>query len=130
MDNYRLLLQKILNKLSAYYEFNKESYDSYDTVKCSINKYNADILELCMNLGSDDLDYRKILIQIIFDLRSARDANLDYDASLAVYDALFLQEIMEVLMHENEEFYNEFGSTYAIKYKEYEALCKEYNLVI
>jgi len=24
MDNYRLLLQKIINKLNAYYEFNKE----------------------------------------------------------------------------------------------------------
>lgn len=130
MDNYKLLLQKIISKLNNYYEFNKESYDAFDTVKCAIKKYNADILELRMDVSSDDLDYKKILIQIIFDLRFARDIDLDYDASLASYDAFFLREIMEVVMDENEDFYNEFGSTYAINYKEYEALCQEYNLII
>ena len=130
MNNYKDLLKKVVFMLNEYYEFNKEAYDAFDTVECAIKKYNTDVQELRMDVSSDDLDYKKMLIQIIFDLRFARDTDLDYDASLASYDAYFLREIMWLLQEENEEFYNEFGSTYAINYKEYEALCKEYNLAI
>ena len=80
MDTYRLLLQKVLNKINTYYELNKK--------------------------------------------------RMMYDSSLATHDSHFLYMIMQIVMHENEEFYDEFGSTFAINYKEYEALCQKYGLVI
>ena len=130
MDNYKKLLQTISTKLYFYYKGNQESYEAYDSVACAIKKYNTDILEICLGSETQGLDYKKILLQIIFDLRFSRDLDLDYDPAAAAYDYYYLMMIMEIIKEENNEFYDEFGSTHAIDYPQYEALCKEYHLVI
>ena len=130
MDNYRNILQKVANELCSYYEFNKNSYEAYDSFVCAIKKHNTDTTELRLNVGSDDLDYRKILIQIITDLRFAKWIDLGYDEESAGYDSFFLRKIMEIISKEDEKIYDEFFGTCAISYEEYRKVCEEYGLPV
>ena len=85
-----------------------------------------------MNKNFADVDHRKIIWQILIDLRSARGTDYDFDIDLYRLDTIALQEISSYLEKQTTEF-NRSGSTLvdisALDREEYLELIKQYGLI-
>lgn len=127
--DYRKLAQEVVLLIKQMYRINSDMHDVLDTVKCAIAKYNIDIDDIALNIA--DVDHKKIIWQILIDLRFARGTDYDYDIELYRNDTAALQEITTFLEKNTDDF-NREGSTVidisAINRQAYLELIKEYEL--
>lgn len=128
MKTYREILQEICGVICSYYELNKDSYEAYDTFECAIKKHNTDALELRLNVGGEHLAYKKIILQILADLRRARYIDQRCNESDAGYDSFYLQKISEIIRKNTDEF-GEIIETWALDQNQYEKMCKDEGLI-
>ena len=126
---YQELAQEIMRIVNHLQETNPMMYDMYDSVKCAIKKYGLTPDDLL--LGTADADYKKIILQILIDLRYARGTDYDFEIELYRCDTEALQQITYFLEHQTTEF-NREGSTLidisCLNMQEYLALIKQLEL--
>ena len=101
--DYKRLAQDVAIIAKSVYHSHKFAYDAYDSVKCAIRKYGIEIEDVVLGLAGD-LDYKKLIWQIIIDLRFAKDTDCGYDRDLYNADCLMLDEITDHLRKETDEF--------------------------
>ena len=128
MKTYKKILQEICGGICSYYENNKDSYEAYDTFESAIRKYGVEPLEIRLDVVSEDLDFKKIILQILIDLRRARYIDQHYDESDAVYDAFFLREISDIIK-KNTDAFGEIIEIWPLDQLAYEEICKIENLI-
>lgn len=129
--DYKALAREVAIIAKNVYYKNKSAYDAYDTVKCSIQKYGVEINKVTLGIAGD-IDYKKLIWQIIIDLRFAKESDIDYDRDLYYADCLMLDEITGYLEKQTEEFCMS-GSTFicvaCLNRTEYLDKIKEYGLI-
>ena len=127
--DYQKLAQEIVLLVKQMYRVNPNMHDVFDTVKCAITKYGVDIDDIALNIA--DVDHKKVIWQILFDLRFARGTDYDYDIELYRYDTEVLHKITYYLEKLTTEF-NLNGSTVidisALSRQEYLELIEQYEL--
>ena len=106
--SYQELAKEIMLIINHLHQTNSMMYDVYDSVKCAIKKYGVTPDELI--LGTADVDYKKIILQILVDLRYARGTDYDFEIELYQCDTLALQEITCFLEKQTTEFNREGSS--------------------
>ena len=103
---YSKILADVLAKADELYRTNENTYESYDNVKKAVEKYNVRWTEITFGLKTDkDIDCKKIIWQIILDLRFSRNTESLYgNSSDSQSDAQYLHEITEVIEKSTDEF--------------------------
>ncbi len=106
---YSKILAKVLAKADELYNANENTYESYDNVKKAVSKYNVHWYEITFGLKTDaDIDCKKIIWQIILDLRFSRNTESLYgNPSDSQSDAQYLHELTAVI----EKYTDEFNSS-------------------
>lgn len=129
--DYKVLAREVAVIAKNVYYRNKSAYDAYDSVKCAIAKYGVEIDKVSLGIAGD-IDYKKLIRQIIIDLRFAKDMDIDYDRDLYYADCLMLSEITDYLEKQTDEFCMP-GSTLicesCLNRTEYLEAIKEYGLI-
>ncbi|MBE5950533.1 MAG: hypothetical protein E7260_02945 [Lachnospiraceae bacterium] len=126
---YQELAKEIMLIINRLHQTNSMMYDVYDSVRCAVKKYGVTPDEII--LGTADIDYRKVVLQILIDLRYARGTDYDFEIELYRCDTDALQEITHFLEKETTEF-NREGSTLidisCLNMQEYLELIKQLEL--
>ena len=125
MKNCKEVLQEICNVISGHYGNVKGAYEAYDTFERAIKKYGVTVSQL--SLGIANVDYEKIIWQIMADLRYARNLDLDYDEMAAGYDSYYLTTIANIIKEKGE--CEGIIETSAIDESEYRTICKDLGLI-
>ena len=127
--DYQTMAQEVVLIIKDLYQMNPEFYDVLDSVKCAIKKYDVDIEDIALKKA--DVDHKKIIWQILIDLRYAKDTDYDFNIEGYRRDDIALQDITYFLEKQTTEF-NRKGSTLVdisgINRQEYLELIKRYEL--
>lgn len=127
--DYQTMAQEIALIVKKMYRTNEEFSDVFDTVESALKKYGTDINKVSLKIA--DVDCKKLIWQILIDLRFARGTDYDYDIELYRCDTSALQKITSYLEKNTTEF-NREGSTVvdisAINREEYLDLIKKHDL--
>lgn len=127
--DYQIMAQEIALIVKKMYRTNEEFADVFDTVESAVKKYDTDINKVSLKIA--DVDCKKLIWQILIDLRFARGTDYNYDIELYRCDTSALQKITSYLEKNTTEF-NREGSTVvdisAINRDEYLDLIKEHDL--
>lgn len=128
--DYQKLAQEVVNLVKNLYYANKSMHDAYDSVVCALKKYNTDINKVSLNIAGD-IDYKKLIWQIIIDLRFAKGTDYDFDNELYRSDCTMLSEISYLIRNKTDEFCMD-GSTLIdismVTRQEYLDLIEQYEL--
>lgn len=129
--DYKALAREVAIIAKNVYYRNKAAYDAYDSVKCAIRKYGVEIDKVSLGIAGD-IDYKKLIWQIIIDLRFAKDTDCGYDRDLYHADCLMLDKITCYIEEQTDEFCMA-GSTLVcvsgLNRQEYLEKVKEYGLI-
>lgn len=126
MKNSKEVLQQICNVISGHYKNAKNAYEAYDSFESAIKKYGTTVSKLSLGIAKD-VDYEKIIWQIMADLRYARHIDLDYDETAAGYDSYYLTTIAKIIREKGEV--DGVIETSAINQDEYNELVQKLNLI-
>jgi len=111
------------------YQRNKEFADVLSSVNAAVAKYETTLDRV--SLGIANVDYKKLIWQILIDLRFARNTDYDFDIEMYRCDTMALQEITSYLEKNTTEF-NREGSTVAdisaLNRQKYLELIEQYEL--
>ncbi len=111
------------------YQRNKEFADVLSSVNAAVAKYETTLDRV--SLGIANVDYKKLIWQILIDLRFARNTDYDFDIEMYRCDIMALQEITSYLEKNTTEF-NREGSTVAdisaLNRQKYLELIEQYEL--
>ena len=128
--DYQTLAQGVVLIIKQLYQMNKEYYDVLDSVESAVKKYGTTINEVSLKIA--DVDHKKLIWQILIDLRFARGTDYDFDIDLYRKDTQALQDITSYLEKQTTEF-NREGSTLidisCLDREEYLELIKKYDLI-
>lgn len=127
MKNQKLVQQISLLTLD-YLNRDESFYETYASVEAATQKYDVSLKELALNIGGN-LDYGKIIRQIITDLRYSRYIDEQCD-KMDIYrdDTYYLCEITKMIEDDNKAFGNPIEIS-SINDLEYQSLIKKYNLI-
>lgn len=127
--DYQIMAQEIALIVKKMYRTNEEFADVFDTVESAVKKYGTDINKVSLKIAN--IDCKKLIWQILIDLRFARGTDYDYDIELYRCDTSALQKITSYLEKNTTEF-NREGSTVvdisALNHQEYLELIEQYGL--
>ena len=125
MENAKTILQEICGTLDTHYETVKSAFEAYDVFVRALEKYNTNVLEIIFD--KRELEYEKIVWQILMDLRRAKDIDLDCDEYAAKWDSHYLYTISKIV----EKYDKNVGliEVSALDYKTYEKICREKGLI-
>lgn len=126
MKNSKEALQKICAVILSHYKDVKDAYEAYDSFECAIKKYGTTPNKIALDIAGD-VDYEKIIWQIITDLRFARNLDLDYDEQAAGYDSYYLSEIASIVREVTGE--DKIIETSAINQNEYLEIVRKMGLI-
>ena len=124
------MAQEVALIVMKLYNMNPNFYDVFDSVKCAIKKYDTDIDKISLKIAGD-LDYKKIIWQILFDLRFAKDTDYDFNIEGYERDNIALQDITSFLEKHTTEFSRKDSMLVDISRidrEEYLELIKKYDL--
>lgn len=128
--DYKEMAQEVAIIVKNLYRMNNEFADVLSSVEAAVKKYDTTLDELSLKIA--DVDCKKVLWQILIDLRYARGTDYDFDIELYRCDTTALQEITYFLEHNTTEF-NREGSTVidisCLNHKSYLELIKKYELI-
>lgn len=128
--DYHTLAQEVVILVKNLYRANNSMYDAYDSVVCALKKYGTDINKVSLNIAGD-IDYKKLIWQIIIDLRFAKGTDYDFDIELYRCDCAMLSEITYLIEHKTDAFCME-GSTIIdvsrLNHQEYLEIIEKYEL--
>jgi hypothetical protein len=128
--DYPTMAQEIAIIVKNLYLVNKEFADVLDTVESAVKKYGTTLDRLSLKIAN--VDHRKLIWQILIDLRFARGTDYDFDIELYRCDTTALHEITSYLEKNTTEF-NRKGSTVAdisaLSRQEYLELIEQYELI-
>ena len=130
---YSKILRSVLAAADRLYASNEDTYESYDNVKSAVAKYCDNWYDITFGILIDkDIDCKKIIWQIILDLRFSRNTESLYgSASDSMSDAHYLNEITSVIEKATDEFNTpgfDFILTSGIDAEEYTKSVKELGL--
>lgn len=127
--DYKEMAQEVAFIVKNLYRMNKEFADVLSSVEAAVKKYDTTIDELSLKIA--DVDCKKVLWQILIDLRYARGTDYDFDIELYRCDTTALHEITSFLEKNTTEF-NREGSTVidisSLDHQSYLELIKKYEL--
>lgn len=127
--DYETIAQEVVLIVKQMYRTNKDFADVLYTVESAIKKYDTTIDKVSLKIA--DVDHKKLIWQILVDLRFARGTDYEYDIEMYRCDTSALQNISSYLEEKTTEF-NREGSTVvdisAINREEYFELIKMYDL--
>ena len=128
--DYKTLAQEVVLIINNLCYMNKEFYDVKSSVQAAVQKYGTTIDEVSLKIA--DVDCRKLIWQILIDLRFARGTDYDFDIDLYRCDTTALHEITSYLEKQTTEF-NREGSTLidisALDREEYLEQIKKHDLI-
>ena len=128
--DYQEMAQEIALIVKNLYQVNKEFADVLSTVEAAVRKHGTTLDEVSLKIA--DVDHRKLIWQILIDLRYARDTDYDFDIDLYRCDTTALHSITSFLEKNTTEF-NRKDSTVAdisgLDREEYLRLIKQYDLI-
>ena len=128
MDD-KTLAQEVVLLVKQMCRNRQDMYDVLDTVKCAVRKYDVTLDEVSLRIA--DVDCKKLIWQILIDLRFARGTDYYFDIELYRSDTEALHEITSFLEKNTTEF-NREGSTVAdissLDRKTYLELIQKYGL--
>lgn len=131
MVEYFKIVREIVLKVNQRATINKNTIGSFYTVKNSIEKYGADIQEIELGVLDDTVDYKKMIRQIILDLRFSQYTESMYgSAEDSRYDAYYLGDVARIVMEKTDEFnVGDVLEISPLNRDEYLDEIKKYNLV-
>ena len=128
--DYKTMAQEIALILKNLYRMNSDFADVMSSVKSAVEKHGCDLDELSLKIA--DVDHRKVILQILIDLRFARGTDYDFDIELYRCDTEALHQITSFLEKQTTEF-NMEGSTIinisGLDREAYLELIKKYDLI-
>ena len=128
--DYKTLAQEVVLIVKNLYFANKEFYDVKNSVDAAIQKYGTTLDEVSLRIA--DVDCRKLIWQILIDLRYARGTDYDFDIELYRCDTTALHEITSYLEKQTTEFNREDSTLIDISClnrEEYLEKIKKYDLI-
>lgn len=129
--DYKKLASEVVKKATYMLMNDKTLQPTVRTMEESIEKYGVKLTEVELELAGDDVDYKKMLWQIITDLRLSSNSNYDYDMEAYHNDNNMLHEITSIIEKETDEFNQEnlgFINISRINCDDYEEISKEKDL--
>ena len=108
--DYREMAGEVVLIVQNLYQRNREFSDVLSSVEAAVNKYDTTLDKV--SLGIANVDYKKLIWQILVDLRFARDTDYDFDIEMYRCDTVALQMITSFLEKNTTEF-NREGETIA-----------------
>ena len=130
--NYKKLAQNILTKADYLYSENESLASTMQVIESSVAKYGTTIAEIA-NIISEELDYERLIWQIITDLRLSQSSNYDFDAMEDYHnDNLMLHEITRIIEKQTDHFNSPslgFINISKITYDDYDEITKNKNLL-
>jgi len=127
--DYREMAGQVVLIVQDLYQRNKEFADVLSSVNAAVAKYETTLDRV--SLGIANVDYKKLIWQILIDLRFARNTDYDFDIEMYRCDTMALQEITSYLEKNTTEF-NREGSTVAdisaLNRQKYLELIEQYEL--
>lgn len=128
--DYQTMAQEVAIIVKNLYHRNKEFADVVSTVESAVKKHGTNLDRLSLKIA--DVDHKKVIWQILIDLRFARGTDYDFDIEYYRNDTTALQEITYYLEHTTTEF-NREGSTLidisCLSRDEYLEKIKQYELI-
>ena len=127
--DYREMAGGVVLIVQDLYHRNKEFADVLSSVNAAVTKYDTTIDRV--SLGIANVDYRKLIWQILIDLRFARNTDSDFDIEMYRCDTMALQEITSYLEKNTTEFNREgedIADISAIDREKYLELIAKYEL--
>lgn len=125
------ILKKIVRSAERQYDNNTATAASYQSIASSIKKYGLTMSEIDILPEKEfsDLDVRKVILQIITDLRYSENIWYDYnDSTEASYDSMYLSMIMNIIREHEYASDLHNMSTRSISTRTYFQIIKEYGL--
>ena len=108
--DYREMAGQVVLIVQNLYQRNREFSDVLSSVEAAANKYDTTLDKV--SLGIANVDYKKLIWQILVDLRFARGTDYDFDIEMYRRDTVALQMITSFLEKNTTEF-NREGETIA-----------------
>lgn len=108
--DYREMAGEVVLIVQNLYQRNREFADVLSSVEAAANKYDTTLDKV--SLGIANVDYKKLIWQILVDLRFARGTDYDFDIEMYRCDTMALQLITSFLEKNTTEF-NKEGETIA-----------------
>ena len=125
------ILKKIVRSAERQYDNNTATAASYQSIASSVKKYGLTMSEIDILPEKEfsDLDVRKVILQIITDLRYSENIWYDYNESTeASYDSMYLSMIMNIIREHEYASDLHNMSTRSISTRTYFQIIKEYGL--
>lgn len=102
--DYRVLTQEVINLINGAYKKDKTLINVKECVERSVAKYGTTTNKLSLMIAGD-VEYKKILWQIIVDLRYARGTDLQFDQTEDyANEKLILRKITDLIEEQTDEF--------------------------
>ncbi len=130
--DYKKLASDVVKKATYMLMNDKTLKPTVRTMEESIEKYGVKLSAVEIELAGDDVDYKKMLWQIITDLRLSANSNYDYDMEAYHNDDNMLHEITSIIEKQTDEFNQEnlgFINISRIDCDDYEEISKEKDLL-
>ena len=130
--DYKKLASDVVKKATYMLMNDKTLKPTVRTMEESIEKYGVKLSAVEIGLAGDDVDYKKMLWQIITDLRLSANSNYDYDMEAYHNDDNMLHEITSIIEKQTDEFNQEnlgFINISRIDCDDYEEISKEKDLL-
>lgn len=129
--DYRVLTQEVINLINGAYKKDKTLINVKECVERSVAKYGTTTNKLSLMIAGD-VEYKKILWQIIVDLRYARGTDLQFDQTEDyANEKLILRKITDLIEEQTDEFSRPGSSLINVSELDkeaYEAIVKELEL--
>ena len=128
--DYREMAGGVVLIVQNLYRRNHEFADVLSSVRAAVRKYNTTLDQV--SLGIANVDCKKLIWQILIDLRFARGTDYDFDIEFYRCDTMALQEITAFLEKNTTEFNkegSEIADISALTRQEYLELIKRYELI-
>lgn len=130
--DYKELAQNILIKADSLYNENHNLASTMQVIESSVAKYGTTVSEIT-DMIAGDLDYEKIIWQIITDLRLSQSSNYDFDAIDDYHnDNYMLHEITRLIESQTDRFNSKtlgFINISKITNIDYDEIIKDKNLL-
>ena len=127
--DYREMAGGVVLVVQDLYQRNKEFADVLSSVNAAVTKYDTTLDRV--SLGIADVDCKKLIWQILVDLRFARNTDYNFDIEMYRCDTMALQEITSYLEKNTTEFNKEgenIADISAIDREKYLELIAKYEL--
>ena len=128
--DYREMAGGVVLIVQNLYRRNQEFADVLSSVRAAVKKYDTTLDEVSLRIA--DVDCKKLIWQILIDLRFARGTDYDFDIELYRCDTEALQEITAFLEKNTTEFNREgsgVADISALSRQEYLKLIEQYDLI-